>query len=199
MTDIPFAPAAERNRQPILDVLQNHLPAEGTVLEVASGTGQHVRYFAEHLPGLIWQPSERDAAAVEILRRGLSAGRCDNVLPERVLDVAGAWPEAVHDAVITANLLHVSPPEITTALCVGAARVCRASGVLHIYGPFKQAGQHTSPGNAAFDASLKQRDERLGLRDAEWVITEAQTAGFTLRAQVDMPANNLSLVFERRD
>ena len=198
MSDIPFAPAAERNRGPILEVLRKHLPTEGAVLEVASGTGQHVRYFAEHLPRLIWQPSERDPAAVEVLRRGLSAGTGDNVLSERVLDVAGVWPEAAYDAVITANLLHVSPPEVTTALCLGAAEVCRTSGVLHIYGPFKQAGQHTSPGNAAFDTSLKQEDPRLGLRDAEWVIAEAQAAGFALRAQVAMPANNFSLIFERQ-
>ena len=198
-TDIRHAPAAERNRDPILAVLRRHLPRRGRVLEVASGTGQHVVHFAAALPGLTWLTSDPDPGQRASIAARIAAARLDNVKPPLDLDVCGRWPLLEVDAVITANLLHVSPPQTLTALCVGAAGALVPGGVLQVYGPFNRDGVYTSEGNARFDVALRAENPAWGIRDLESLVAAAADCGFGLRAVVDMPANNLAVVFERRD
>ncbi len=196
-SDIRFSPAAERNWQHILKVLQGALPAQGTVLEIASGSGQHVCHFAAALPALRWQPSD----PAEDARRSISALTAkrglDNVRPPLDLNVLEPWPELEVDAIIAANLLHISPPETLPALMRGTAGCLVTGGVLHLYGPFKVDGAFTSEGNATFDGSLKKLDPAWGLRDREVVISTAEEQGLHLSNIVPMPANNFSLLFRR--
>jgi len=191
---ILHAPAAERNREPILEVLRDTLPARGRVLEIASGTGQHVVYFAAALPALHWIPSDPDPAQRASIAARTAAAGVDNVADPLDLDVLDEWPELSADAVITANLLHVSARETMTALCRGAAAVLVPGGLLHVYGPFKRDGEHTSDGNRQFDLSLLQRNSAWGIRDVEDLLAEADAAGLNHPDIVDMPANNLSVV-----
>lgn len=197
MAQIAFSEAAQRNRGPILEVLRRVLPEHGRVLEIASGTGQHVAYFAGELPHLHWLPSEPDLEMHAAIQAHVKAADLTNVDAPLALDVMEDWPDISVDAVIVANLLHISPAATLPSLCDGAARVCRAGGVLHIYGPFKQGGEHTAASNAQFDLSLRDRNASWGLRDVEKVIEVAHTCGFELIEHNDMPANNFSLVFRR--
>lgn len=194
---ILHAPAAERNRTPILDVLRRVLPSRGLVLEVASGTGQHITHFAAALPALDWQPSDPDPRHRASIVARVAAAGLNNVRPPLDLDVLSSWPTLSVAAVIAANLLHVAPEPVLQALCEGAAAVCRPGSVLHVYGPFNRNGAFTSVGNARFDASLRQQNPALGIRDLETVIAAADSAGFKLREVVDMPANNLAVVLEK--
>lgn len=192
------SPAAERNRGPLLEVLARELPARGNLLEIASGPGQHAVFFAAAFPDLVWQPSDpRDEALASIAAYSGDAG-LSNLRSPLNLDVeAWPWPIATADAMLTVNLLHVAPWSATEALFSGAAKVLKHGGPLLIYGPFKRDGQHTSPGNAAFDADLKARDPRLGLRDLDDVGAVARAAGFAQMKVIDMPANNMTLVFRQ--
>jgi hypothetical protein len=192
------APAASRNREPILAVLREWLPQAGMVLEVASGTGEHAVCFAEALPGLVWQPTDRDAAALESIAAWREQSGLVNLLPPIPLDAAGAWPEVRADAVVAINMIHISPWASTMGLMAGAGRVLLLGGVLFLYGPYREHGAHTAPSNAEFDASLRSRDVAWGVRDMEDVVAAAASAGLGLVARVAMPANNLSLVFRRR-
>lgn len=191
------APAAERNKAPILEALQTHLPARGRVLEIASGTGQHVVHFAAALPGLDWLPSDPDPAQRASITAHVVAAGLDNVAQPLDLDVLGRWPELRVDAVIVANLLHVSPPQTLPALCAGAAAVLEPGGVLHVYGPFNRGGRYTSAGNERFDQALRAQDPAWGIRDLESLLAAAADAGLRERQVLDMPANNLSVVLER--
>lgn len=193
-----FAPATQRNRQPILDVLSRVLPGSGRVLEVASGSGEHAVWFARHLRPLIWQPSDPDPAC----RRSIEAHARDAGLATLEapldLDAAGnAWPIESADAIVCINMTHIAPWEATEGLMAGAARVLPPQGVLYLYGPFMRGGHHTAPSNAAFDASLRAQNPDWGLRDVEAVAELAASRGLVLSEVVDMPANNLSLVFTR--
>ncbi|MEJ8855259.1 DUF938 domain-containing protein [Variovorax robiniae] len=191
------SPAAERNGQPILDVLRRLLPAEARVLEIASGTGQHAAFFAAAMPGWQWQPSDGDATSLD----SIDAWRTDaaNVLPPVALDVMAAdWPvQGPFDAVFCANMLHISPWATCAALMQGAARLLKPDGLLVTYGPYLQDGVVTAPGNIAFDASLRDRNPAWGIRRVEDVAREAEAAGFLLNEKVAMPANNLVLAFVR--
>ena len=198
MTEPAFSAAAERNSGPILEVLSRVLPVSGRVLEIASGTGQHISCFAAALDGLHWLPSEPNEAMHASIRSHVCRAGLHNVDDPLAIDVVGRWPEIEVDAVIVANMLHISPVETLAGLCVGAAAVCRRGGILHIYGPFKQDGQHTSPSNAEFDGSLVGRNPAWGIRDIEQVIAVAERCGFELTEQTKMPANNFSLVFKRQ-
>jgi SAM-dependent methyltransferase len=196
---LPFSPAAERNKQPILEVLQQLLPATGLVLEIASGTGQHAAHFASAQPGWHWQPTDADDESIP----GIAA-RCSaltNVRPPLRLDVlAEPWPESLgrFHAVYCANMLHISPWVTCAALMQGASRhLVEGGGVLVLYGPFIVDGEPTAPSNLAFDASLKQRDASWGLRRLAVVEEEAHRAGLALHRRFDMPANNLLLAFGR--
>ena len=191
--------AAERNRGPILAELRRLLPAHGVALEIASGTGQHAAHFAAALPGWQWQPSDLDPVA----RASIDAW-CDgiaNVRPALALDVMEpAWPgvPASLDAIICANLLHISPWSTCAALMQGAARHLAPSGLLLLYGPYVVDGEPTAPSNLAFDADLRARNPAWGLRRLAEVMEQAEAKGFALHERVAMPANNLLLVLARR-
>jgi hypothetical protein len=193
------APAADRNKAAILEVLKRVLPARGTVLEVASGTGQHVVHFAAALPGLQWIPSDPDPGNRTSIAAHVSQAELSNVAPPLNLDVVDEWPSSLVDAVIVANLLHISARETLPGLCRGAAAVLLPGGVLHVYGPFKRGGQHTSESNARFDQLLRSQDCRWGLWNVEDLVDTASEHGLEVREVIAMPANNLSLVFRRSD
>lgn len=193
------SPAALRNRDPILAVLRDWLPARGDVLEIAAGTGEHSLHFAAAFPDLAWQPSDPDPEA----RASIDAYREDegtpNLKPALHLDVtAAAWPVASADAVLAVNLVHISPPEASTGLLAGAARLLPPGAPLILYGPWRVQGEILVYSNHAFDVKLKERDPRYGLRELTVFAAEASDAGFDLAERRDMPANNLMLRFDRR-
>jgi SAM-dependent methyltransferase len=195
---LPCSAAAERNKGPILEVLRDMLPARGTVLEIASGTGQHVAHFAAALAGLTWLPSDPDPERRATISARLAAVPLPNVLAPLALDVrTEPWPvPGPVDAIVCINMIHIAAEAATAALIGGAGRWLAAAGVLVLYGPFKQNGRHTAPSNAAFDASLRAENPAWGIRDLDEVTRLAATAGFARSAVVPMPANNLSVVFK---
>lgn len=188
------APATERNREPIAAVLAEALPASGRVLEIASGTGEHVAFFAARFPGLVWQPSDPDAealASIAAWSEGLG-----NILPPLEIDAAaGAFPAA--DAILCVNMVHISPWEATLGLMAGAGRALPPGGPLILYGPYRREGIETAPSNEAFELWLKDKDPRFGLRFVEAVSEVAAAHGLALERLVEMPANNLMLVYRR--
>ncbi len=191
------SPSTARNRDPILAVLRAALPAEGLVLELASGTGEHAVYFAAGLPGLRWQPSDADPGA-----RASVAAWCDeaglgNLLPPLALDVTAPWPLAQADAVVCINMIHISPWTATEALFAGAARVLAVGAPLVTYGPYRFDGQFTSPSNHDFDQSLRSRDPRWGVRDVVDLDRVAGEHGFARRETHALPANNHALIWRR--
>jgi hypothetical protein len=190
--------AAERNKEPILAVLQSLLPASGRILEIASGTGQHVCHFAAALPGLRWQPTEPDAASRDAMVTRIRETGLQNVDVPIGLDVhAPHWPVGADlDAILCINMLHISPWSSTTALCLGAARHLRVGGLLLTYGPYLENGT-AAPSNLDFDASLKRRDAAWGLRDLDDLTRVAAAHGLQRRQVVRMPANNLSVAFAK--
>ncbi len=198
MPDDPrrFAPAAGRNRDVLRDALRGVLPAQGLVLEVASGSGEHARHFALAFPALVFQPSDPDAAArasIDAWAEGVA-----NIRPALALDAAGTWPEMAADAVLCINMIHIAPFAACEGLLRGAARVLPPGAPLVLYGPFMRQGRHTAPSNAAFDADLRAKDARWGVRDLDTVAALAIEAGFAAPQVTAMPANNLLVVFPRR-
>lgn len=196
-SDRLHAPATLRNREAILAVLREALPSSGLVLEVASGSGQHAAYFAAALPGLDWQPSDPDPAALASIEAWRSEAQLPNLHPPIMLDAAAAWPVSKADAILCINMTHISPWEATLGLMDGAGKALRAGGLLYLYGPFLRDEVETAPSNLAFNASLKARDAHWGLRRVEDVIAAAEGQGLTLDQLVEMPANNLSLLFRK--
>ena len=196
-SDRQFSPAADRNRAPMLAVLQRVLPDHGRALEIASGTGQHAAWFARHLPGWTWQPTDVQPGAFA----SIAAWTADdaNALAPRLLDVlSDPWPVAgPFDAILCANLLHIAPWACCGGLARGAARLLAREGRLVTYGPYLEDDVPTAAGNLAFDADLRRRDASWGIRRLADVAAEARAAGLRLRERVEMPANNLMLVFER--
>jgi SAM-dependent methyltransferase len=192
------APAVARNRDPILDVLRGALPEKGLVLELASGTGEHVVHFARAFPGLEWQPSDPSEDARRSIAAWAEAAGLPNVRMPIPLDAAApVWPIAVADAILCINMVHISPWDATVGLMRGAGRLLRGQGLLYLYGPYRREGRHTAPSNAAFDTDLRARDPEWGVRDLEVVIAEAGANGLALQDIVEMPANNLSVLFVR--
>ena len=193
MTSLPTSPSALRNREPIADALAAVLPASGLVLEIASGSGEHVEHFAQRFSALTFQPSEREPAA-----RAAIDARCErlpNVRPALALDVLSTWPIEHADAIVCINMIHASVPETVAALMKGAAKILPPGGLLFTYGAYKIGGAHTAPSNEVFDRWLKEeRDPRFGVRDLEHVVAEAEAAGLRLEDRIAMPANNFSLV-----
>lgn len=192
------APAATRNRDPILAVLRRVLPQTGTVLEIASGSGEHSVHFARALPGLVFQPSDPNPEA----RLSIAAWAADsglaNLRPPLALDAASpSWDVTAADAVLCINMIHISPWAATEGLIRGAAGILPPGGPLYLYGPYRRAGVVTAPSNEAFDQDLRRRDPAWGLRDLEAVAALAAAAGFSGPAVTAMPANNLSVVFRR--
>ncbi len=192
------APAAQRNRAPILEVLGAHLPSSGTVLEIASGTGEHAVAFAATFPGVVWQPSDPDPANRATIADWIAAEGGPNIRSPVDLDaVADPWPLTAAAAVVCINMIHIAPWAACLGLLRGAARTLAAGGLLYLYGPYKRNGRHTAPSNAAFDESLRARNPEWGVRDLADVSAEATAAGFATPGIVEMPANNLSVLFRR--
>ena len=193
------APATARNREPILDVLRPRLPEQGLVLEVASGSGEHVAHFAAALPGLTFQPSDPSAVARASIDDWAATSGLANIRPAVALDAeAPTWPIERADAVLCSNMIHIAPWSAAVGLIAGAARILPTGGTLYLYGPYRRGGRHTSASNDAFDRELRGQDPAWGVRDLEAVAELAATHGFEEPEVIDMPANNLSLVFRRR-
>ncbi len=194
------APATERNREPILEVLARWLSRPARVLEVASGTGQHAVFFAAHLPHVTWQPTEPDPTGLDSIEAWRLEAGLPNVERPIALDACDAdwpFPSGRFDAIFNANLIHIAPWRVATGLLEGAGRTLESGGLLFLYGPFKVGGSHTSASNAAFDASLKQRDPKHGVRDLEEVLAVAERNDLVWQETNDLPANNKLIVFRR--
>jgi SAM-dependent methyltransferase len=194
-----FAPATVRNREPILDVLKRHLPSQGLVLEIASGSGEHITHFAAGLLDrkLQFQPSDPDAEARASIDAWVRELGVSNIRPAVALDAAADnWPVSRADAVLCINMIHISPWVATVGLLRGAARILPPGGLLYLYGPYRRGGQ-MAPSNQAFDDGLRAQNPAWGLRDLEAVIDFAVEQGFNRPTIEDMPTNNLSLIFRR--
>jgi hypothetical protein len=193
------APATLRNRDAILAVLREALPSSGLVLEVASGSGEHAVHFAAGLPALDWQPSDPDPAALASIEAWRAEVDLPNLRAPMLLDAAADWPIERADAILCINMTHISPWHATVGLFTQGARILPKDAPLILYGPYFQADVAPAPSNVAFDASLRARDPRWGIRVLEDVATLATAEGFALDRVQAMPANNLSLLFRRRD
>lgn len=192
------APSAARNREPILAVLRETLPVQGLVLEIASGTGEHAVHFAAALPGIRWQPTDRDADALRSIAAHRDEAGLQNLLPPLLLDAAAPdWSVARADAIVSVNMIHISPWATSEGLMAGARRLLPVGGVLVLYGPYREADVPSAPSNQAFDASLRGRNPEWGLRDRDEVASLAGRNELALSRRVAMPANNIMLVFRR--
>ncbi|XAP76731.1 DUF938 domain-containing protein [Citromicrobium bathyomarinum] len=193
------SPAAQRNREPIADVLADVLPERGIVLEMASGTGEHVVHFAKRFAHLDWYPSDPDAEARASIAAHVAQAGLANVMPPLALDAAASeWPLDAADAILCINMVHISPWQATEGLFAGAARLLPPmDGPLILYGPYLEREVETAPSNLAFDESLKARDPRWGLRDLADVDALAKRHGFTRTLRVAMPANNLIVAYRK--
>lgn len=193
-----YAPATERNRGPILEVLREALPSEGLVLEIASGSGEHAVFFGAALPRLSFQPTDVSEEALESIRAWIETSGVTNVHPPLMLDTTREhWPVQEADALLCSNMIHIAPWAAAEGLFRGAARILPVGAPLILYGPFQIGGRHTAPSNAAFDESLRQRDPSWGVRHLEDVEALASAQGIDLEARHALPANNLALVFRR--
>ena len=197
-----YAPATERNREAILGVLRDRLPDEGTVLEISAGTGQHAVFFAPTLGARYWLPTDIDEISLASIASWREETAPVNLLPPQSLDVLDTvWPvETVElpapiSAVVNINMLHIAPWSCCEALFAGAARILKPGATMFLYGPFRREGQHSSASNASFDDQLRSQDPQWGVRDLEAVISVAVDHGFECREVVEMPANNLSVIF----
>ena len=194
------APAALRNREPIAEVLAAWLPERGLVLEIASGTGEHAIWFAERFPNLDWQPSDVHPNALASIDAWRGAGGLPNVREPLVVDSsASTWPIEHADAVLSINMVHISPWAASLGLIAGAARLLPPGGALILYGPWLKDDIETVPSNLAFDADLRSRDPEWGLRGVEDFEAAARAKGFELAEWRQMPANNLMLLFRLRE
>ena len=188
--------SSERNKQPILDVLSRVLPPSGTVLEIAGGSGQHAAFFSENLPGISWLSTDIDDERLASIRAWRKDSKCSNLLEPQRLDVLDDdWGTGMVDVVFSANMVHITPWECCLGLLTGARRHLDSGGLLIFYGPFRIAGEHTAPSNAAFDENLRGRDPNWGVRNLDAICDAAD--GFILEERIEMPANNQMLVFRR--
>lgn len=192
------SPSAERNKGPVAEVLEQVLSNEGLVLEVSSGTGQHVVHFARRMPHLTWQPSERDDESLHSIAHWMADEALPNIRPAIRLDVTEQpWPISAAAAVICLNMIHIAPWSAGEALIRGASGIVGPGGTLFLYGPFRREGRHTAPSNEAFDRQLRSVDPEWGVRDLEDVARVAAAHGFSAPHVFNMPANNLSVAFRR--
>lgn len=202
-----YAPATERNREPILDVLRRVLPPEGVVLEIASGTGEHAVFFAPRLLPRQWLPSDPNPESRASIAAWQEHFGVANVYPPVAIDVTTNWSidELVDNlglanpitAIVCINMIHIAPWAACLGLMAGASKILPSGGILYLYGPFKQGYQHTAPSNQTFDLSLRAQNPEWGVRDLEEVVAVANAQNFNLLEVVQMPANNLSVVFQR--
>jgi Protein of unknown function (DUF938) len=198
-----YAPATERNRQPILEILRQVLPTTGTVLEISSGTGEHATFFAPQLAPLFWLPSDPNPDARASITAWQQYEPCDRIHPPIDLDASDLnWsidPNYLPiTAIVNINMIHIAPRSAYLGLIAGVSRLLSPGGIVYLYGPFKREGVHTAPSNAAFDESLRAQNPEWGIRDLEETIDLAQGANLDLEKIYPMPANNLSVVFKRR-
>lgn len=205
-----FAPATERNREPILAVLQRVLPDSGLILEIASGTGEHASFFAPQLAPCSWLPSDANADALASIHAWQQRTSSPYLLSPIALEVSQSdWPQTVREsrpflsvdaplvAIVNINMIHISPWSATLGLMAGAGALLSPGGILYLYGPYQQNGKHTAPSNETFDEMLKARDPSWGVRHLEDVITAAAEHGLDWQEAIAMPANNLSVIFRR--
>ena len=196
MDQLPSSPAARRNREPIAEILRNVLPAQGLVLELASGTGEHAAFFAACVPKLRWQPSDPDREAMAAIETWRQHAALDNFAPPLRIDAEEQpWPIARADAMLCINMIHISRWHATQGLMRGAAQLLSSGAPLILYGPYLREGVTTAPSNVAFDQSLRRRNPDWGLRDVAAVAAEAEAQGLRFERLVEMPANNLILLF----
>jgi hypothetical protein len=201
MTQPDFSPSADRNKQPILDVLLTFLPAQGAALEIASGTGQHVEWFATQLPGWTWQPTDVQRGALYNIDERAAQAELSNVLEPLLLDVRSTqWlPEGTtFNLIFCANMLHIAPWEACLGLMQGSMRHLAPGGTLVTYGPYFESDVSAAPSNVAFDQSLREHDASWGIRKLHDVAQAAQACGLHLSARHTMPANNLLLTFSKQ-
>ena len=194
-----YAPATERNREAILEVLLEVLPPTGTVLEVSSGTGEHAVFFAPRLTPRHWLPTDPNPLAIASINAWRSYTKPENLYPPIVLDACQPnWELGVEpiSAIVNINMIHIAPWEACLGLMTGAGRILSPGGILYLYGPFTRGGKHTSPSNIAFDESLREQNPNWGVRDLDKVVAVAKSQQLNLVKIVAMPANNLSVIFQ---
>jgi len=193
-----FAPATLRNRDAIADILHSILPPTGKILEVASGTGEHIVYFAGLFPHLTWQPSDPDSAALASIEAWRAEAGHSNVLQPVKLDAATDNWQVLHaDAILCINMIHIAPWEAAVGLMDGAGKRLPSGAPIYLYGPFREKGVPLAESNASFDQSLKSRNPQWGLRKVENVVDLANANSLVLESRIEMPANNLSLIFRK--
>ena len=197
-----YAAATQRNRQPILEVLQKYLPSRGNILEIASGTGEHAVFFATQFPNSQWYPSDRDPELLASIQAWSAEYSTDNLHPPLEIDVSSdRWSientDITFDAIVNINMIHISPFSAGKSLMAGAGRILPSDGILYLYGPYKRDGDHTAPSNEAFDRSLRDHNPQWGVRNLEDVIEIAESHNLMLEEIVAMPANNFSLIFRK--
>jgi hypothetical protein len=197
-----YAPATQRNRKPILSVLSQILAPVGNVLEISSGTGEHAIFFAEHLNGVCWIPSDLNPIALQSIEAWRIYSKTTNVESPLSIDVNDSiWQienlKTDIMAIVNINMIHIAPWSSCLGLLNGAWRILKKGGILYLYGPFKKNGEHTAASNLAFDQSLREQNEQWGVRDLEMVIEAAKNYSLELMEIIEMPANNLSVVFRR--
>ena len=193
------SPAALRNRGPISNILQNSLPKTGTILEIASGSGEHIVHFAQIMPSLTWQPTDLATDALASIQARIDDGGASNIEQPLQLDASTeCWPVEQADGVIAINMVHISPWSATMGVIKGASKLLSTDQPLVFYGPYRQDGRAFASSNAQFDVDLRQRNPDWGIRKLEDVTALAREAGFTLDRIIDMPANNLTVIFRRQ-
>lgn len=198
MSDLVDWAAPERNKGPILDVLRRVLPERGTVLEIASATGQHIAHFASELPNLTWQPSDlTDEHLRNLVARREHAGLSNLLAPIRLDVTEQPWPLGSVAAIYNANMIHISPWSATLGLFQGAAAILSDGAPLITYGPYAFGGKHVSDSNIAFNESLRSRNPEWGVRDLTELESVAREHGFSLEERVQMPANNFTLIWRK--
>ena len=197
-----YAPATQRNREPILEILTKILPAQSNVLEIASGTGEHAVFFASHLNSCHWTPSDINNSSRKSIIAWKNSVGINNLDTPLIIDVTeNEWIEQLAeskiDVIVNINMIHIAPWVACLSLMNGAGKILPPGGILYLYGPYKRNGEHTAPSNANFDRSLRDRNDQWGVRDLEAVIEAASLAKLKLRQVIEMPANNLSVIFSR--
>lgn len=193
-----FYPATERNKDAILNVLKSYLPPQGNVLEIASGSGEHIVHFAQFFPDIIWHPSDLEVDCLKSIESWVKHLSLTNVETPVQLDTTQEdWPKGQLDALLCINMVHISPWEASVGLMEKAGQYIKAGGILYLYGPYRRHGAHTAASNEAFEGWLLEKDPRFGVRHMEDVEKEALKNGLELQDVIDMPANNFSLVFKR--
>jgi cyclopropane fatty-acyl-phospholipid synthase-like methyltransferase len=199
MTAAYSSPATARNQGPILEVLRTRIEPDARVLEIASGAGEHAVHMARALPGVTWRPTDRDDAALASIAAWRAEAALPNILEPLLLDAAKpeTWPDEPADAIVCINMIHIAPWEATQGLMKGAGAKLKPGGRLFLYGPYREDGRFEAASNAAFDLDLKRRNPLWGVRDREAVTALAAEQGLVLEERIEMPANNLILVFRR--